>query len=154
MRGAPQHGSVWKEKQWELLGSWHINTQKQSSAADYQVSTQPVRGDVGWGAYDSTTEVCVDLQIITSYPEHRKPEPFSFFYKTNFKAGLKQDRAKVRQNKDFYDGWLGSWEGPHMVVYFVETELTHWWCIDTRLQGFKGSKKHPGYTAWQLESQS
>lgn len=27
-----------------LLGSWHVNTQKSSSAADYQFSTQPVRG--------------------------------------------------------------------------------------------------------------
>lgn len=41
-----QHGAArcGKKSSEKLLGSWHINTQKPSSAADYQFSTQPVRG--------------------------------------------------------------------------------------------------------------
>lgn len=86
----------------KLLDSWHISTQQPCSAADYQVSTQPVRG----GLHDSTTKVCVDLQTITSYtafilstakqsPDISNQNPFSFFYNANFKAGLKQGRIKI-----------------------------------------------------------
>lgn len=33
-----------KKSRENVLGSWHINTKKSSSAADYQFSPQPVRG--------------------------------------------------------------------------------------------------------------
>lgn len=59
-----------KKSNENVLGSWHINTQKPSSAADYQVSTQPVRG----GTYDLTGEVFVTEHYVLSAAEKTRAQ--------------------------------------------------------------------------------